>query len=185
MSLASPAKTATIAEEQATKSTKSSDILDLFTSTAAGGDSAVAVAPTNTSSSHNLTTTTKKNISDDLLSLNTSSDNTSAAATASNNPFADILSSMNNTMSPMATVSSSFGVHQVGGGDRGTNFATSDNFAAAFGTSSNSNIGNVLFLYLLYIFFTFSQIYLNIFINIFAIYNVYINSIETILTIII
>ncbi|XP_075587475.1 uncharacterized protein LOC124492191 isoform X1 [Dermatophagoides farinae] len=76
----------------------------------------------------------------DLFSLDTNA--SSSSAMAANNPFADILSSLSitpaNNATSSATTTTSAGAGAGGGG--GDDFATSDGFAAAFGTSSNSNI---------------------------------------------
>lgn len=103
------------------------EILDLFAgdSIKAGGDNTAA----------------KKDEINDLFSLASSTVkaaevNATATAAATSNPFADILNSMSAATSttPAAAVSTNA---------NSTNFATSDNFAAAFGATSNSNAGNV------------------------------------------
>ncbi|XP_075678573.1 phosphatidylinositol-binding clathrin assembly protein lap isoform X1 [Dermatophagoides pteronyssinus] len=68
----------------------------------------------------------------DLFSLDTSS----SSAMAANNPFADILNSLSITSATTTASTSSSAKTTTAAGD----FATSDGFAAAFGSSSNSNI---------------------------------------------
>lgn len=77
-----------------------------------------------------------KSPGEDLFSL-ASGPTAATGDAASSNPFADILTSMGPV--PGQT-------NPVTGGNA---FATSDNFAAAFGSSSTSNIGNVHFFFFL------------------------------------
>lgn len=74
----------------------------------------------------------------DLFSLDSANPGPTLAA---NNPFADILSSL--TISPTTT-----GANKSQTSGSSEQFATSDGFAAAFGNSSNSNIGNYHYFFL-------------------------------------
>ncbi|KAH9410252.1 hypothetical protein TYRP_010010 [Tyrophagus putrescentiae] len=109
-----------LAMAAASPTAKSSDIIDLFGSEEGGAAGGVAVS---------------KSPAEDLFSLSSGGPAPPAAAlgeAASSNPFADILNAMGTV--PGQTV------HNAAAAVPGNNFATSDNFAAAFGNSSTSNL---------------------------------------------
>lgn len=121
------AMTASSPTADASKGTKG-DMLDLF----ASEESAAVVS---------------KSPAEDLFSL-ASGPTAATGDAASSNPFADILSSMG----PVSVA----GQTNAGAVTGGNAFATSDNFAAAFGSSSTSNIGNVPFFSSFHLLFAFS-----------------------------
>lgn len=118
-----------MAEPSGSSAGGKSEILDLFANDTA------APAPAKS-----------PNASDDLFSLGNGGVDSSAG---SSNPFADILAGLGSAVPAAAATGPSptpAGFNAFGGSNAAASgFATSDNFAAAFGSSSNSNVGNVPF----------------------------------------